>query len=215
MMASPWPPPEDGPKWYYNEEARAVLHDSAADCNVCMYWYHHYTSDVYPVFNETLKMACAERDARDKAWQSEIDTAKQMRDTAVQQLADISRELRIARAKLHAARQKRADAQVTAYHRQDGILSGAHEVISKLHHPPAKGTSHVPSRQPSPRRKQQAQDQDYDNDGIWFISAPTSTATSGPQANVPGTSSHLLGSSSSDHCRDPRCAPPFSFCSSP
>jgi len=199
-------PKEDGPKWRYNEEACAVLHDFAADCKICIDWYRHYTLDVYPYFNEALKRACAERDhAHKESLQSEIDAANRMRHTAVRELAAISAKLKQARVKLHAVRQKRADAQVTAHHRQDRILSDAHEVVTKLRNY-AKGTSHVCSRQLSPRRKypvkshihpsysaeQQAQDQDDDDDGVWIIPAPTSTASSGPQANVPGTSSGVV-----------------------
>ncbi|KAI0279695.1 hypothetical protein BC826DRAFT_1112710 [Russula brevipes] len=165
-------PKEDGPKWRYNEEACAVLHNFAADCKICIDWYRHYTLDVYPYFNEALKRA-----------------SNRMRHTAVRELAAISAKLKWARVKLHAVRQKRADAQV----------------VTKLRNY-AKGTSHVCSRQLSPRRKypvkshihpsysaeQQAQDQDDDDDGVWIIPAPTSTASSGPQANVPGTSSGVI-----------------------
>ncbi|KAI0296890.1 hypothetical protein BC826DRAFT_967916 [Russula brevipes] len=199
-------PKEDGLKWHYNEEACAVLHDLAADCKICIHWYHHYTSEVYPYFSETLKRACAERDhAHEESLQSEIDAANRMRHTAVRELAAISAKLKWARVKLHAVRQKRADAQVTAHHQQDRILSDTHEVVTKLRNY-TKGTSHVCSRQLSPRRKypvkshihpsysaeQQAQDQDDDDDGVWIIPAPTSTASSGPQANVPGTSSGVV-----------------------
>ena len=158
-----------GPTLEYNDEVRAILHEP--QCPICVEWFNHYTSSVYPRGGE-LDAAYASRD--DAHYNPEHAEAREECERAIQEVERISDQLREARAKLNEARRKRADAQAVACH---------------------------PSRQPSPRRKypghsteQQAQDQDNDDDeGVWLIPTPsTSTAPSQLQTNAPGPSSGVV-----------------------
>jgi hypothetical protein len=194
--------------WAYVKDCHAILH--TAGCVFCDPWREHYNSSQArgaPSLEDACEMY---RERLVEHLISELGSIEDERDRAVEQSAELRLELESVQKEIKDVEQDLVRLENTTHQLQQDLADDIETTISRLRrrvqdvHPPDDRLSRplkyrrisptltdpsIPLRRAAP---QSAEQRARDTDDVPFISPPSTSTASGPQANVPGTSSGVV-----------------------